>query len=150
MSRRGFTLLDVVITTMVIGILASAGALKYVDTLRHFNAEAAAKRIATDFEYARWQARTRAAAETVVFDLADHRYTLSSAVDLAHPTEIYTVRLQEHPYEARLVSVDFAGGTVTFNTYGLPDTGGDIVVASGSHQKTIHLDAGSGRAAIQP
>ncbi len=55
-SRRplhhGFTMMDLVITMLIIGILAAVAAPKFVDSLHRMRAEAAAKRIMVDLSYA--------------------------------------------------------------------------------------------------
>jgi hypothetical protein len=79
------------------------------------------------------------------------RYTVfPGAVDLNRPGQPYGVDLAAAPYSVSLVSADFGGASaVTFNGYGAPSSGGQVVVASGNQQRTIRLNAPSGVIAIQ-
>ena len=66
-----------------------------------------------------------------------------------HPDLDYQVELTAAPYAAEIVSADFAGGTqLQFDGYGLPSSGGAVVVQSGSYQRTITVDPDSGEPSI--
>ena len=48
------------------------------------------------------------------------------------------------------MSATFGGdAAVTFDGYGVPSAGGRIVISAGQYQKTIVLDAASGKAEMQ-
>ena len=83
------------------------------------------------------------------FDSASEAYTLPGVQDLDHAALDYTVRLQDPPYEALMVSADFGGDEVlVFDGYGLPDSGGTVVVQSGQYQKTVSVDPTTGKASV--
>lgn len=149
-ASSGFTLVEIVVAVLIIGILAASAAPRISNRISYHRADSAAERIASDFNLARRQAMARGVDETVAFDTGNHRYTLSSVTSLSSPTAVYTVKLDEYPYECAVLVVSFGGGsTVAFNPYGIPDNGGKIVIQSGSEQRTISLDEGSGKAIIQ-
>jgi Tfp pilus assembly protein FimT len=148
--QRGYAFLDVLITVLILGILAAAAAPRFFDAIQRLRVDSAAKRVALDLKYARRQAKMRNAQETVSFDVANHRYALSTATDLNRRSQVYTVTLTDYPYETSLASVDFGGAaSVTFNAYGAPDRAGQIVVRSGAYQKIVAVAAGSGDVTVQ-
>ncbi len=57
--------------------------------------------------------------------------------------------LSDAPYYAQLVSAAFGGDeVVTFDGYGLPDSGGTVVVGVGGVTRNVVLDGQSGLADI--
>jgi Tfp pilus assembly protein FimT len=149
-TRRGYSFLDLVITVMIVGILASVTAPRFFDAIRRMRVRSAAQRVALDLKYARRQAKMTNAAETVSFDVPSHRYALTTARDLNRRSQIYSVRLTDYPYETSLISANFDGATaVTFNAFGAPEHGGQVVLQSGAYQKTVVVEPVSGDVTVQ-
>ena len=64
----------------------------------------------------------------------------------------YVVDLSDTGYAATLVSVSFgSGGTdnsITYDMYGRPDYGGFVVIQFGSEQRTITVNATTGKTTV--
>ena len=150
--RSGFTLPDLVITVLIIGILAAVAAPKYADSLTTFKVESAAKHVAADIRYARQHAKTAGITQSVVFTTMSDTYDLPGMNDINHSTKPFTVDLMKTSYPASLVSASFGvgGNTVVFNTYGRPDNGGTVVVEVSGEQRTITVDGISGLVRVGP
>lgn len=149
-GRRGFTLVELAIVVLIVGIMVAAAAPRFADSLVYYRAEAAAKRIEADLKLARKQAITSSSAQAVDFVTGSNKYILTGMEHPDHPSLEYEVKLSEAPYLVLLGSADFGGDeTVQFDGYGVPDSGGTVVVQSGQYQKTITLDPDSGRASVQ-
>ena len=146
-SRAGVTILELIIVLMVMAILTAAAAPKFFDSLARYRAEAAAQRIAHDLRLARRQAKSISASQSVVFNSpAAHQYELTGMDDPDRPGQTYVVSVAAEPYMATIVTADFNGdATVIFDGYGQPDSGGSVTVQSGAHQRTVTLDADSGK-----
>jgi hypothetical protein len=83
--------------------------------------------------------------------LTDTSYNMPDIADIDHPGSSYKVDLPETAYPATLVSTSFGiDNRVTFDMYGQPDIGGTVVVAVGSHQRTITVSATTGKVTISP
>jgi prepilin-type N-terminal cleavage/methylation domain-containing protein len=148
--QAGFTMVEVVIVVLIVSILVAAAAPRLADSLYYYRAEAAAERIRADLELARKHAVTSSANQQVAFSTAADHYTLVNVPDPDHASLQYEVRLSHAPYRASLSSVDFGGDEmVQFDGYGVPDSGGTVVIQAGAYQKTVTLDPDSGRATLQ-
>jgi len=147
--RDGFTLIEVVIVVLILGIMAAMAAPRFVRSLMYHRAETAAKRVRADLELARQHAMTTSAGQTVSFDVGQDRYVLSGIAALDRPSQVYTTVLSDPPYEASINSADFGDdAVVTFNGYGVPDSGGTVVVQAGRFQRMITVQTDSGEFSI--
>ncbi len=150
--RSAFTLVDLTVYLVLTCVLAAIGMPRYAGALRNFRAAQAANRVAADLALAQWTAKSTSAAAgtTVSFDVTNSAYAIPGVPGTTGPASAYAVALSATPYNATLVSATFGGAaSVTFDRYGQPSSGGNVVIAVGVVQKTVTLDAGSGKASIQ-
>ena len=149
-NRRGLAYIELLLVVAIIAMLTTIGAPRYAASLRNFRTDAAARRIVADFTLAQRTARSAGSDRTVTFDLVRHGYSIPNTEQLGGTGNTYSVELSDNPYRAQLVSADFSGAVeVTFDGYGQPDSGGSVVVQSGGVQKTVVLDAITGKASVQ-
>ena len=147
--RPAFTLVELVIVTVILGIVAGIAVPRYANFLAHQHVEAAARRIVVDLSLAQRRARFGSTAQTVTFDVVGDGYTLVGMQDPDHPSQPYTIALSREPYQAAIISADFGGDAqIIFDGWGAPDSGGSVVVQVGSHQKTIDVDPDTGQASV--
>jgi prepilin-type N-terminal cleavage/methylation domain-containing protein len=147
LRRHAFTLAELVIVMMVMGILTAAAVPVFLDTLLFHRVESAARRLKGDLELARNTARLTSATRSVTFTNAG--YTLSNIQNLDHPEETYTVDLRKAPFELSSVTPNFSGmATVSFNGYGAPTSGGSVVLSCQTHSCTVALDGTTGAVTI--
>lgn len=147
-ERCAFSLLEILIVMLVIGILAAVAAPKFYDSLMYHRAESAARRVKADLEQLRQTARRTS--RTLVMTLGDTSYTLPEEIpDLERADGTYTVELLERPFQLNQASIEFAGNTsLAFDGYGVPSMGGSFVLQAGDHQRTVTLDGATGEIAI--
>ena len=149
-SRGGFSLLELIVVLVIMAIMAAIATPRYGQAVARYRTEMAARKVAADLTFARKRARTSSASQVVNFNVADGGYQLPGVTDMRTSATDYSVSLSSAPYQARIVSADFDGDPdVTFDGYGVPDSGGTVVVAVGNHSRTIILDADSGKAEVQ-
>lgn len=152
--RAGFTLVEMVLVVLVIGLIAAVTSPRYSDAISRYRLETAAARVAADLRHARWHARTKGTTQQVVFTPASHTYSLTGMNDINHPTQPFTVDLTTTSSPVTIVSVSFGAGgtgnTLIFDMYGRPDYGGNVVITTGGQQRTIVVEEYTGNVSVQP
>lgn len=147
---RAMTLFELVMVLAIVAVLGAIAAPRYANAVANHRSAAAAWRIAADLELARRTARASRQTQSVTFDLADNQVRIPGAGNLSDSSANYVTKLADEPYRAELVSADLGGDAeVIFDGYGVPDSGGTIVVQHAGVQQTIVLNAYSGRAEVQ-
>ena len=147
--RPGFSILELVVVLLVMGIVAAAATPSFYASLRHHELETAARRLALDLEQARHAARVKSQAESLTFTSAT-TYALSSGVaSLKSPGQTYSVDLAATPYDLDSVTVNLGGPTtIAFDGYGNASVGGTIVLALGNQTRTVTLNSTNGRISV--
>jgi prepilin-type N-terminal cleavage/methylation domain-containing protein len=149
-DEGGFSLLEVVLVSAIIAIFAALAVPRYGSACARHRADVTAGRVAADLRLAQSHARVASSSRTVCFDPATEEYLLPDVPAPDGASGSYGVALSSEPYRADLVSADFSGATqVVFSGWGLPNSGGTIIVTSGSQQRTIILDGTTGLVSIQ-
>lgn len=149
-AGRGVTLIDAVISLLIISILAGIAVPQYANALAGRRLEAAAGRILADLSLARRQAQMSGTSQTVKFDVGDGHYHLVGLRHLDRAGEEYTVLLSQEPYKTTILSAEFGGDAeIIFDGYGVPDTGGTITIQAGARTKAIDIDADTGQVEVQ-
>jgi len=148
-ARGAFTLVDLIVTVMIIATLAAVATPRFFDSLNDMQARTAARRIQTDLNYAREAAMSESKTLTVSFTPGSGSYSIPGLTHLNHPGQMYAINLSQSPYSASIVSATLGGDAdVVFDRFGHPDSGGTITVQSGSFQTTVTINADSGKASI--
>ena len=146
---RAFTLIELVLVLVTIGILAAVAAPRYARSLASYHVRCAARRLAEDLALTAAEARAASAARTVSFDVSAHIYTINGLNGIDR-VGTWTVRLRDEPYASTISSVDLGGdASISFSGHGVPDSGGTIVLRCGEFTRTVTIDAASGRARVQ-
>jgi type II secretory pathway pseudopilin PulG len=144
-KASGHSYLELIVVVLVMGIATKIALPRYVDSMRRYQLEAAAKRVAADLELARDNAKTRGTTQQVVFTLASSSYSLTGADDPSHAGRSYTVNLATGDYPATISQLQFGssgnGGTIAFDMYGRPDYAGSVTLRLGTSQKVVSVDA---------
>jgi prepilin-type N-terminal cleavage/methylation domain-containing protein len=146
--RPGFTMIEIVIVVLILGILSAVAAPRYLDTLAHYRTDATAKRIVADLQVAKRRAQHSSSSQTIVFHVDENRYEITTMKDMNHSQEVYEHRLGEGVSVAKLVSASFGGSnTLVFDIYGKPSSAGTIVFNAGGRDQTVQVDS-SGQISI--
>jgi prepilin-type N-terminal cleavage/methylation domain-containing protein len=146
--RRAFTIVELVIVVLIMGIMAAVATPAFLDSLLFHRVESAALRVKADLELARHTARLTSTAQSVTFTTSG--YTLSNTTkSLDDPNAQYVVDLTAAPFELGSVKADFSGDlSIIFDGYGTPTSGGTVVLKTKSHQCTVTLDGTTGTVTI--
>ena len=143
---RGFTLVELVIVILIIGILTAGATPKFVSSLKRAQADAAVLRVKADLNLARQTAISRSSTQSVQFTANSAVYTLPGIADPDHPAAAtYSVDLADGEYRAVVTAASFGAGTILqFDRYGQPINAGSVTISAGGITKTVSVDATSG------
>jgi Tfp pilus assembly protein FimT len=144
---RAFSIFELVIVCLIMSVLAAVAGPKFYDSLLFHRVESAARRVKSDLELARSQARLSSASQTITF--ASSAYSVANVKSLDNPNSVYAVNLKKDPYFLDSATANFSNlQTVTFDGYGLPASGGTIVLTAKTHQCTVTLNGATGDVTI--
>ncbi len=140
-NLSGFTMIEVVIVMLIMGILTAVAAPRYFDSLSKFRVEAASQRMVADMKLARREAQRTSSSKTIVFDLASNSYSVTGIDDFNRPGTAYRFNFGQSDYQVALESASFAGATtLTYDMYGRPSAAGVVVMSSGNNTETVGVD----------
>jgi len=142
---RGFSLAELVVVLIIIGIWASIAVPRVANSITYHRAEAAGTRIVRDIALTQARAKATSTSQKIAFDVAADCYTVSGIQHLDHSTEEYVVDMAGPPYEARVLFVNFGEDQeLIYDGYGVPDSGGAMLIECGNHRRTINVDEQTG------
>jgi prepilin-type N-terminal cleavage/methylation domain-containing protein len=154
--RAGFTLIDLTITIVIIGIVAAIAVPRFSQSLDLIRADSAARFIAADLNYARHRAQISSQNNPVNFTTSPPGYAMPNTPHLNRSGATYAVNLSDNGLNVNLV-LNLQGNTsVTYNSFGIPLVGspltamtsGTITVSSGAASKTVTINPQTGRASV--
>jgi prepilin-type N-terminal cleavage/methylation domain-containing protein len=146
---RAYSLLELIVVISLLAIVAAVGSVRYAEALSQHRARRSAEQVAADIQSARHAARGGLAGVSVSFDTVNERYTLAGVPHPHHKSGAYVVELSTGPLAAQLGTANFGGdGVLSFNTFGIPDSGGSVTIQCGSTAQTVTVVAGTGAVTI--
>jgi prepilin-type N-terminal cleavage/methylation domain-containing protein len=147
---QGFSLLELVLVLAIIATITAIAAPRYQASLSRYRADLAARRMVKDLELIRATAKARSTSVELVINTHTDQLVGSTVTALdPHITE-YCTEFSLEPYQADITNSQFNGDAViTFDGWGIPDSGGTAVLTVGSETRTITVDPNTGEATIE-
>ena len=152
--RRAFSLVDLTLTMLIMGIIAATTAPKFSSAMMRYQVDAAARRIEADINYVQSQARFTNAACSLTFSASPPSYTTTGVANLNNSGQAYAVNLTTIGYSVALATSINGGASLTYNASGVPQAGsplvaltsGTITITNGNQIKTVTIDPVTGKA----
>ena len=153
-SRRGFTLVDLTLTLLILGIVTATAAPKLSTTVLRYQVDAAARRVEADINYVQSHARYTSAPCSITFVASPPSYTTTGVAQINNSGQAYAVNLNTIGYSVALSASLNGGATLAYTASGVPQAGsplvaltsGTITITRGTHTKTVTIDPVTGKA----
>jgi len=152
LAISGFTLIELVLTIALLGVMAVAVTVMVINPTRA-NAEVAAQKARSDIEHARSLAMMKKGTTFgVYFDDSADEYTVYETA-VANPVPNPQTKQDLIEDFTKYSGVTITGGdyTVEFDSLGAPTVGGggSVQITDGSNTYTISINASTGRVDVQ-
>ena len=173
-GKGGFTLVELLMVVIILGIVAMAGMPTLVSGLEGFKLSAAVTEIVTAIEYAQLTAMTAGGRTRITLDASANTIKVEKSKPgsslLGSETELDEADVEGESYvnmgnpinkgkdylislasEDRLSGVDIAtsvfgaGNFIIFDALGAPSNGGAVTLSLGSRQATVSVDSLTGK-----
>jgi prepilin-type N-terminal cleavage/methylation domain-containing protein len=127
--QTGFTLVEMVTSTVILGVLTLVLVITVINKSRDSNLEVVAKKIKADLQYAQDMAMSHGTGVEFVVDIQNNRYSLKwvggGFLSSIRGTGNFLVSLNQDRYaDVFITSTGLVNGVLTFDTLGSPRTGG--------------------------
>ncbi len=149
-SRRAFSLVEVVLVVVIVGILAAIAVPRFADSNALYRVETAAKRVEADIHLAQDLARSLSASHNVTFRAGSTAYIIEPTSSGATPmgasqSGARITDLDVSPFKSRVMRASFGGSTtLAFDAYGAPVAPGFVVVYAANWGALVRVGAGLG------
>ena len=153
-NSSGFTLIELVVVIVIVGILSYVGIAKFTDNQGTIQSASLIKKIAADVRYARELALSSTLGTYVYVDIANNKYYLKWAngayVQKPIGSDDFIVQLGQDEFSSvHITGTAFSGGRLDFTTHGLPLNSGNsfngtlnLITLSGGEKVDIVANTG--------
>lgn len=156
-AEKGFSMIEMITVISIVGILAAAAYINF-NSGTSVRLEAATKKMMSDISYAQELAMSNGNSVDVIISTAENQYSLKWG-DGSYVSNImgggnFVVDFDHSNYAGvTLNSTGLTDGTLTFNSVGIPLTGGSIIqseliVAQLNSQNSIKVTPYTGRITV--
>lgn len=136
---------------VIISVAAGLALPAYSGAVARYRLQSATHNLNADIDRATEFARATMTPVTVRFDPSTHRVTFNSLPGRRDAATDHVLDLQAHPNGATIASANFSGlQQYTISAFGVPDSGGAVVLSGAGTTRTVSVDASTGAVGVTP
>lgn len=148
----GFTLIEIVVVIVLLGIITIVAVPQFTNTLASKRLYDAIEKLNDDLNYCRDYAISQHTNTYIRFGIANNRYRLFYGDTYATRVALYDPARSSAAWftinsvytNVSLQSVSFASNIISFDWWGTPSEGGSVVLTNGTNTHTISVSAETG------
>ncbi len=145
-ARRGYTLIELILTISIVGLLGVIVAPRLLISLPYFNLQGEAKKMRAKIREIQGLSIAKRKIYRIEFSAGSGNYSVSY---LDGETWVLVETIEPRG-GIGIDSVTFAANQVEFNVFGAPDAGGNVVLINSKGQTvTLTVTPATGRVTIQ-
>jgi len=139
-SRCGFSLIEVVTTLVIIGIMAGIAIPRFAESDRRYRVDSAVRRLLDDVTLVRQLARAQGTTHTIEFTRFGYRISTLTSKDRGKigPYEVY---LDSAPYNVVVSSLNAASNQIRISAFGDVMSSADLTMQVGSYARRVQIGA---------
>jgi len=150
-ARGAFTLIELALVLVILGIFAAVLAPRYGDAIARSRVDAAADRVIAELGRAGERARASGVGWTVWMDVTTERLWWTETDDFQPFSADFGVDLGAEPYRTDLSWASIGGSPkADFDPFGRPTRDGVIVITHGDTGRTITVASDTGLIEVAP
>jgi prepilin-type N-terminal cleavage/methylation domain-containing protein len=150
-AQRGFTLVEMMITLLLIIIISAIAAPSFFGLAMNMNLKSAARNIQSDFLGLKQRAISESTTYRITFDLGGNTYTIEKGTESGAPYVPLEVKTPKtFGEDIGVTNADFSGGTpvIIFQGRGIA-TNGRVILANSRGSTAAVITSVSGRTYVQ-
>ena len=138
-GRAGFTLVELVVVVLILGVIASASVPKILARQDKWRVQSAARHLAHDLRQLSKYALAKSQSYTVTFQLTQDQYVMPTVIDPAHPGQTYQVNLRSlYGVDITLTTIPgMMPQSITWSGHGTPNMPVVVFLARNSEQAAV-------------
>lgn len=143
-KSSGFTVIEIIVVIVIMAI-AAVCAIPLMSSAGSTQIRSAANVVASDLEYAKSMAIANQKNYTVVFNPGNESYQIEDADGVIdHPVKkcpyVMNFSTDSRLNRVGIDSVSFSGNSVTFDSLGIPDNGGNVILGATDATATVSVE----------